>query len=295
MNPAPKDRARVLVDVDWLAAHLDDPSLVLLEVDDQPALYHRGHPPGAHTVSWQQELQDTIRRDIPTSQAMAELWRRVGIRQESTVVFYGDLNNWLAAYGYWLFTLYGLPNVRLLDGGRQRWVTRHLPMTLQAPPPPAHTGQTPPPTLQAQSRAGRPAVAHAARHGCLLDVRTPEEYTGQWLTEPEFPGEAAHRPGHIPGAVSVPWDLAIDTNGCIKPTKELRHLYTTAGAHPHVPVVTYCRIGERSAHTWIILHDLLAYPDVSNYDGSWTEWGSMNGMPIQLGPKPGALPSEFTA
>lgn len=285
----------MLVDVDWLAEHLDNAALVVVEVDDQPGLYHRGHIPGAYAVNWRTELQDPVRRDIPNPEAMARLWERLGIAADSTVVFYGDLHNWLAAYGYWLFTLYGLSSVCLLDGGRQHWVTRDLPMSVHIPSPTPPSGQVPIAVLQARYRAGRGDVIRAARHGNLVDVRTPQEYTGQWLTEPEFPGEAAHRRGHIPGALSVPWDRAIDSDGCLKSVEQLRRLYESAGVHTQMPIVTYCRIGERSAHTWIVLHELLSYTQVSNYDGSWTEWGSMTGMPIALGHEPGALPDDWPA
>lgn len=288
-----RDRDQVLVDTAWVAARLGSPALVLLEVDDRPALYHRSHPPGARLISWAADLQDPIRRDIPDSQAMSRLWRRLGVRHDTTVVFYGDLHNWLAAYGYWLFTAYGLPDVRLLDGGRQRWIAQALPLTRHAPPPVVDR-PAPTPALDWSLRASRAQVANAARSASLLDVRTPQEYTGEWLSEPEFPGESAHRPGHIPGAVNVPWNLAVDLEGRIKPTEDLDALYRAVGVEPDHPVVTYCRIGERSAHTWIVLHELLGYPDVRNYDGSWTEWGSMTGMPIQLGPEPGSLPYHFT-
>jgi thiosulfate/3-mercaptopyruvate sulfurtransferase len=288
--PALPDRG--LVDTGWLAARLGDPRVVLLEIDQQPALYHRGHPPGARQLTWTGDLQDPLRRDIPGVHAMQRLWHRAGIREDSTVVFLGDLNNWLAAYGYWLFAMYGLPSIRLLDGGRQRWLAEQRPMT-QADPEPPGPGPVPEPQFCPHLRADRAAAARAARAGSLADVRTPQEYSGQWLSEPEYPAETAQRAGHIPGARSIPWDDAIGLDGQIKPASELRARYRAAGLEPGADIVTYCRVGERSAHTWVILHDVLGFPSVRNYDGSWTEWGSMTAMPIQTGTAPGQLPDEF--
>lgn len=282
-----------LVDPAWICAHLDDPDVVLLEVDQRPALYHRGHIPGAHSVDWNADLQDPIQRDLPTPQQMTQLWSRLGIGDSSTVVFYGDLNNWLAAYGFWLFRSYGLSNLRLLDGGRQRWVAEERPLSREPALSPTLSDVSSP-NLDGRQRADRADAAHAARRGDLIDVRTLQEYTGEWLTEPEYPGEAAHRPGHIPGARHVRWDLAIDLDGCFKAPEQLHGRYAAHKVLTDTPIVTYCRIGERSAHTWFVLHELLGHPNVSNYDGSWTEWGSMAGMPIQLGHDPGHLADSFT-
>jgi len=217
---------------------------------------------------------------------------RAGIADGTTVVFYGDLNNWLAAYGFWLFRSYGLSNLRLLDGGRQSWIAEEKPLSRE-PESSAPASEVPTAQFDRRYRADRGDAARAARRGDLIDVRTPQEYTGEWLTEPEYPGEAAHRPGHIPGARHVRWDLAIDLEGRFKPADDLRSLYAVHKVQPDAPIVTYCRIGERSAHTWFVLHELLGHPEVSNYDGSWTEWGSMTTMPIQLGHDPGRLASDF--
>ncbi len=285
----PSTRNSVLVDAAWVADHLSDPSVVLIEVDDRPALYHAGHPPGAHLLSWRHDLQDPVRRDLPAPAAMTALWQRLGITTDTTVVFYGDLHNWLAAYGYWLFRSYGLTNLRLLDGGRQQWISQQRPLTTTAPSQ-LTADQPPTPRLNPTFIADRQHVTTAARNGTLLDVRTPQEYTGEWLTEPEYPGEAAHRPGHIPGATNLPWDTTVTPDGLIRPTDELQDLFQSAGITRADKTVTYCRIGERSAHTWLLLHDLLGHPHIRNYNGSWTEWGSMTGMPIQLGAKPGTFP-----
>ncbi|WP_299960171.1 sulfurtransferase [uncultured Modestobacter sp.] len=282
-----------LVSPEWVARRLDQPDQVLIEVDDRPGLYHLGHLPGARSVHLAGDLQDAVHRDAPTPEAMVGLWQRLGITPSSTVIFYGDLHNWLAAYGYWLFTSYGLPDVRLLDGGRQAWLAEKLPLTQLVPGTPDNVS-VPSPSFREERRAERTDAVQAARTGLLLDVRSPEEYVGDWLTEPEFSGEVAHRAGHIPGARSVPWDTVIDQRGRIKPVEELRHIYAAAGLRPDTEVVTYCRIGERSAHTWFVLHELLGHRPVRNYDGSWTEWGSMMRMPIQLGPEPGTLPAGFT-
>ncbi len=293
MSTATTTRSGALTDTTWASTHLEDPSVVFLEVDQRAALYDRGHIPGAHCVDWNTDLQDPIQRDLPNPQQMTQLWSRLGIRDSTTVVFYGDLNNWLAAYGFWLFRSYGLSNLRLLDGGRQRWIAEEQSPLSRKPAISASAGNVPTPRFDGRYRADRADAAGAARDGDLIDVRTHQEYTGEWLTEPEYPGEAAHRPGHIPGARHVPWDRAIDLDGRFKASEELRGLYPAHEGSPDAPIVTYGRIGERSAHTWFVLHELLGHPHVSNYDGSWTEWGSMTAMPIQLGHEPGQLGSDF--
>jgi thiosulfate/3-mercaptopyruvate sulfurtransferase len=293
VSGAATDVSDALTDTAWVYAHLDDPKVVLLEVDQRPALYDRAHIPGAHSVDWNTDLQDPVRRDLPSPQQMTQLWSRLGIGDCSTVVFYGDLNNWLAAFGFWLFRSYGLSNLRLLDGGRQRWIAEEKPLSRE-PPLAATPSEVPFPRFDGRHRADRVDAAHAARRGDLIDVRTLQEYTGEWLTEPEYPGEAAHCPGHIPGARHVRWDLAIDLDGRFKAPEQLHGLYAAHKLLADEPIVTYCRIGERSAHTWFVLHEILGHPDVSNYDGSWTEWGSMTAMPIQLGHDPGHLADGFT-
>ena len=291
---ASQRRSQVLARPEEVAERLGQPGMVLIEVDDRPELYALGHPPGARLMNWREDLQDPVRRDLPSAGAIKKLWARLGVRSGSDVVLYGDLNNWLAAYAYWVFRSYGLTGVRLLDGGRQAWVAEGRPLTTDTPPAPGG-GDVPDPVFTADWRADRTDVIRAAHAGALLDARTPQEYTGEWLTEPQFPGEAAHRAGHIPGATSLPWEDAVGLDGYLKPLEVLQQQYATAGLHHDLPIVTYCRIGERSAHTWIVLHELLDYPRVRNYDGSWTEWGSMTRMPIQLGHDRGLMSAEFTA
>jgi thiosulfate/3-mercaptopyruvate sulfurtransferase len=279
-----------LVTTDWLADHLDDPDLVLLEVDEQPLVYRRGHIQGAHAVDWRTELRDPVTRDLPTPEAMRELFARIGLTSSSAfVVLYGDKNNWHAAFGYWLLRLYGIENLALLDGGRQLWLTQQRPMVTEIPDAaPADEPTTP--AASAELRASWWDVLEAARAGhTLVDVRTPAEYQGQIATEPGYLEERAQRAGHIPTAVNVPWDEATDPDGRFRPLEQLRARYGEAGVSADQPTIAYCRIGERSAHTWFVLHELLGHPDVRNYDGSWTEWGSMIGMPIAIGHAPGTL------
>jgi thiosulfate/3-mercaptopyruvate sulfurtransferase len=276
-------REHVLVDGAWLEARLGDPDLVVLEVDERPLVYRLGHIPGAHCLDWRIDLQDPITRDIPNRAAIARLWSRVGLQRESTVVFYGDKGNWYACFGFWLFRLYGIRDLRLLDGGRQAWLAEERPLTEDEPA--ENTTRTDVrPRRNGRLRAtwrdveeGRPTNGLQ-----LLDVRTPAEYRGDVLTEAGYPQEGAQRPGHIPGALNVPWDVAVDLDGRLHPDDVLRTRLTEHGVDLHRPSITYCRIGERSAHTWFVLYELLGC-QARNYDGSWTEWGSMIGMPVALG------------
>jgi len=285
-------RERALVDCAWVAERLGDPLVVLVEVDERPLVYRLGHVPDSHCLDWHGDLQDPVARDLPAPDAVERVWRRLGIDERSTVVFYGDNSNWYACFGAWLFRHYGLEDVRLLDGGRQAWLAEGLPLTTEEPPENV-AASAPAAHLMPHYRALCGQVAAAATDGIqLLDVRTPAEFRGDLLTEPGYPQEAAQRPGHIPGARNVPWDVTLGADGRLLPDDELRIVLAGHGVDLERPAITYCRIGERSAHTWFVLHEILDLPEVRNYDGSWTEWGSMVGMPIELGAgSPSALDS----
>ncbi len=276
-------RDEVLVDAAWLEAQLGDPSVIVLEADERPLMYRLGHVPGAHCLDWRVDLQDPVTRDIPGRDAVRRLWRRVGLDGDQTVVFYGDRSNWYACFGFWLFRLYGVSDLRLLDGGRQAWLADDRPLSQELPPENV-VEQSRAPRVNQRYRATWSDVAGTDRP--LLDVRSPQEYRGEVLTEPGYPDEAAQRPGHIPGAVSLPWEFALDGDGRMRSDDELRAALAERQVVLDDGVITYCRIGERSAHTWFVLHELLGVP-ARNYDGSWTEWGSMIGMPVALGEQPG--------
>jgi thiosulfate/3-mercaptopyruvate sulfurtransferase len=279
-------RELALVDGDWLQERLGDPDLVICEVDERPLIYRLGHIPGAHCLDWRADLQDSIARDLPDSEALARLWERMGLREHSTVVLYGDQSNWYACFGYWLFKLYGVENLRILDGGRQVWVREGRPMTREAPREDGR-GALAPGGASERYRAGWRDVQAAAANGTqLLDVRTAAEYRGDVLAEAGYADEGAQRAGHIPGALSVPWDITVDEDGRLLDEERLRGRLAARGVDLSAPAITYCRIGERSAHTWFVLHELLGV-EARNYDGSWVEWGSMIGMPIATGDQPG--------
>jgi thiosulfate/3-mercaptopyruvate sulfurtransferase len=291
MSPTPHDTdsARLgyahpehLVTTSWLAEHLDDPGIVVVESDEDVLLYDTGHIPGAVKVDWHLDLNDPITRDYLDGKAFAQLMTRAGIARDSTVVFYGDNFNWWAAYALWVFTLFGHPDVRLLNGGRMKWIAEGRPMTTDAPT----RASTEYPVVERQDppiRAFRDdVVAHLQRHGRLVDVRSPGEFSGELLHMPDYPQEGALRGGHIPGAASIPWRRAANDDGTFKGPDELREIYAAEkGLAPDDDVIVYCRIGERSSHTWFVLHHLLGYPQVRNYDGSWTEWGNLVRAPIE--------------
>jgi thiosulfate/3-mercaptopyruvate sulfurtransferase len=276
----------VLVDTDWVAQHLNDPNVRIVEADEDPLLYEVGHIQNAVKLDWHTDVQDPIRRDFVNKDAFEALARRFGISNNTTVVFYGDKNNWYAAYSYWLFTMYGHRNARLMNGGRTKWEAEGHPYT-QDVPSVAETQYTATgPDLSI--RAFRRQVEAQLERGnpTLVDVRSPDEYTGKLIHMINYPQENASRGGHIPGAQSIPWATAANSDGTFKSAEELQQIYGSKGITPEKEIITYCRIGERSAHTWFVLTQLLGYPSVRNYDGSWTEWGNLVGAPIAKGDQP---------
>ncbi len=271
----------VLVDPEWLEAHLSDPSIRIVEADENPDLYQEGHIPGTVRLHWKDDLQDPIVRDWVPPDRFARIVGERGIGPDHTVVFYGDRSNWFATYTFWLFTYYGHHDARILNGGRDRWLREGRPVTREVPahPPVEYPVPVPDRTIRAYrdeilQRLGRPEVA-------LVDVRSPDEYAGRLLAPLTYPQEGAQRPGHIPGAVNIPWSQNVRDDGTFRSADELRRLYESAGVRPDQEVIAYCRIGERSSLTWFTLRYLLGYPRVRNYDGSWTEWGSLVGVPIE--------------
>ncbi len=272
----------VLVDTQWVADHGDDPGIRIVESNEDQLVYPSGHVPGAVEIDWTRDLNDQIRREYVGGEGFAELCGRLAITPETTVVFYGDKNNWWAAYAYWVFQLFGHTRSRLMDGGRIKWRQEGREMTREVP---AYTpAEYPVPARNdAPIRAFRREVqAHLEAGGAMVDVRSPEEFTGERLHMPDYPNEGAIRGGHIPGARNVPWSRAVNQDGTFKPADELREIYVEEqGLAVQDDVIAYCRIGERSSHTWFVLTRLLGFPSVRNYDGSWTEWGNLVGAPIE--------------
>jgi thiosulfate/3-mercaptopyruvate sulfurtransferase len=275
-------RSDVLVDADWVESHLDDPGVVLVEVDEDTSAYDKGHIRNAVKLDWKKDLQDPVRRDFVDRRGFEQLMSERGIGNDETVILYGGNNNWFAAYAYWYFKLYGHQNVRLLDGGRKKWELESREMVTAVPERPRTSYQA---TVQDSSlRALRDEVVAAIGKRNLVDVRSPDEFTGKLLAPAHLPQEQAQRAGHIPTAKNIPWSKAANDDGTFKTDDELRTLYQDeAGLDFGKDTIAYCRIGERSAHTWFVLHELLGQPRVKNYDGSWTEYGSLVGVPIELG------------
>jgi thiosulfate/3-mercaptopyruvate sulfurtransferase len=271
-----------LVSTTWLAERLGDAGIVVVESDEDVLLYDTGHIPGAVKVDWHMDLNDPVTRDYLDGSRFAELMSAKGIQRDTTVVFYGDNFNWWAAYALWVFTLFGHPDVRLLDGGRKKWIDEKRPLSTDVPDP----DPTPYPVVEradATIRAFRDDVMrHVDGGGRLVDVRSPQEYSGELLHMPDYPQEGALRGGHIPGAANVPWKRAANEDATFKSADELRAIYEQEqGLRREDDVVAYCRIGERSSHTWFVLYHLLGFPNVRNYDGSWTEWGNLVRAPIE--------------
>lgn len=273
----------VLVSTDWVAEHLNDPQVRIVESNEDPLLYATGHIPGAVEVDWTRDLNDPVRRDYLGREGFEALARRNGIGRDTTVVLYGDRNNWWATYAYWVFQLFGHDKAKIMDGGRLKWSNEGRPLTRDVPSYPASDYQAPE-RDEKRIRAFRDEVLkHVEKSGRTVDVRSPAEFTGERLHMPEYPNEGALRGGHIPGAANIPWARAINADdGTFKTAEELRAIYEgEAKVKPDDDVIVYCRIGERSSHTWFVLTHLLGYKNVRNYDGSWTEWGNLVGVPIE--------------
>jgi thiosulfate/3-mercaptopyruvate sulfurtransferase len=274
-------RSDVLVDADWVEAHGSDPGVVLVEVDEDTSAYDKGHIRGAVKIDWKKDLQDPVRRDFVDKAGFEALLSERGIANDDTVVLYGGNNNWFAAYAYWYFRLYGHRNVKLLDGGRKKWELDSRELVTDVPQRPATSYSA---TDQDTSiRAFRDEVIAAIGTRNLIDVRSPDEFAGRLLAPAHLPQEQAQRGGHVPTARNVPWSKAAEEDGTFKSDDALRALYAEAGVDFSTDTIAYCRIGERSAHTWFVFHELLGQPNVKNYDGSWTEYGSLVGVPIALG------------
>ena len=273
----------VLVSTEWLAEHGDDSNVVVAEVDENPALYDEGHVRGAVRLHWREDLQDPVERDLIGRQAFEKLMGGLGISNDMAVVLYGDRNNWFAAYAYWYLKVYGHEDVRIVDGGRQKWVDEDRELTTDLPShePASYTAGE----ADASIRTYRDDVLSALGDDSrpLVDVRSPQEYSGALIAPPGYEQEGAQRGGHIPGAKSIPWASAVRDDGTFKTADELKQLYGDKNVTPDKQVTAYCRIGERSAHTWFVLRELLGYENVRNYDGSWTEWGNLVDVPIEKG------------
>jgi thiosulfate/3-mercaptopyruvate sulfurtransferase len=275
-------RSEALVDAEWVEAHAGDPGVVLVEVDEDTSAYDKGHIRNAIKIDWKKDLQDPVRRDFVDRVGFEKLLSERGINNDDTVVLYGGNNNWFAAYAYWYFKLYGHQNVKLLDGGRKKWELDSRQLTTDVPQRAAtsYKASEQDPAL----RAKRDEVVDAIGKRNLVDVRSPDEFAGRLLAPAHLPQESAQRGGHIPTARNVPWSKAANEDGTFRTDNELTQLYRDeAGLDFGKDTIAYCRIGERSAHTWFVLHELLEQPNVKNYDGSWTEYGSLVGVPIEIG------------
>lgn len=272
-----------LVTTQWVADHLNDPKVRVVESDEDALLYDTGHIPGAVRVDWFTTLQNPLRRDFINREEFEKLCSGLGIANDTTVVFYGDKSNWFATYALWLFEYYGHPVARIMDGGRHKWQLENRPLTreIQLYPATQYRAQE----ADDKIRAFRDDVfEHLRRQSPLVDVRSPQEFSGELLHMPNYPQEGATRGGHIPGALNIPWSRAVnEADSTFKSAEELRRLYESEGITPAEEIIAYCRIGERSSHTWFVLTHLLGYPKVRNYDGSWTEWGNLVGAPVEKG------------
>ena len=274
-------RPEVLVDTQWGGDHLKDPKVRVIEVSVDQAAFDQGHVPGAVALNWFQDLEELPHREIASQATIERLLGAAGVTPDTTIVVYGDNNNWFAAYAYWLFRLYGHRDVRIMNGGRKKWMDEGRPMTKEAASYPRvqYKAQEPDASIRALRDAVLQSLGQPGRG--LVDVRSPREFSGELLAPENLPQEGAQRGGHIPGAANIPWGEAVRPDGTFKSADELKALYQGRGITPDKEIIAYCRIGERSAHTWFVLKELLGYPKVRNYDGSWTEWGSMVGVPVE--------------
>jgi len=273
----------MLVSTQWVADHLNDSNIRIVESDEDVLLYEVGHIPGAVKVDWHTDLQNPLRRDFVDKAGFEKLASERGISNNTTVVFYGDRNNWYATYSLWLFRYYGHDESKLkvMDGGRQKWEEESRPLTKETPTLQAGTYQAKDPDPSVRAFREEVLAAVNSQDKNIIDVRSPAEYTGEMLHMANYPQEGAQRGGHVPSARNIPWSAAANPDGTFKSADELKALYEGKGVRAGEPTIAYCRIGERSSHTWFVLHYLLGYPDVKNYDGSWTEWGSMVNVPIE--------------
>ncbi|MEU9829474.1 sulfurtransferase [Micromonospora chersina] len=278
-------RDTALVSAEWAEKNIDAPGVVFVEVDEDTSAYDTGHIAGAVKLDWRTDLQDPVRRDFVNQAQFSELLSSRGIGNDDTVILYGGNNNWFAAYAYWYFKLYGHRDVKLLDGGRKKWELDARPLVTDTVERPAtqYVAQAPDTSI----RAFRDEVVDAIGTKNLVDVRSPDEYAGRLLAPAHLPQEQAQRAGHVPTAISVPWSKAANEDGTFKSDDELRKIYADAGLDDSRETIAYCRIGERSSHTWFVLQELLGHRNVKNYDGSWTEYGSLVGVPVALGDEPG--------
>jgi thiosulfate/3-mercaptopyruvate sulfurtransferase len=278
-------RETALVSADWAEKNLETPGVVFIEVDEDTTAYDGGHIPGAIKLDWKKDLQDPVRRDFVNQEQFSQLLSERGVSNDDTVILYGGNNNWFAAYAYWYFKLYGHRDVKLLDGGRKKWELDARPYTKDLPQRAKTSYQASAPDLSI--RAFRDEVVQAIGQKNLVDVRSPDEFAGRLLAPAHLPQEQSQRGGHIPTAINVPWSKAANEDGTFKSDEELAKIYGDAGLNGSKDTIAYCRIGERSSHTWFVLQELLGHQNVKNYDGSWTEYGSLIGVPIALGDEPG--------